>query len=174
MPRVKITNLKPGACVINSLKITLAGMASVIRDAGVVGDADLSELEHAGIISVQPFEVAAPVVQPTEKPAVPEAKIQKVSQPAAEVAVDKPKKNKKKTLKSEKTIAATTVPAKKPGTDFRAVDGPEDVMGSKVVVMGEMGPEVRKMNPGINGGTGPKYVGDESFEPDDEDGFTVV
>jgi hypothetical protein len=159
MPRVKITNLKAGACVINSLKLTIPGGKSVVRDASVVGDPDLSELEAEGIISVTAAEEVKPSVPP--KPPAQAAKPQKPTQP--------PKKGQKGGSQKNTPPPA---PQPKPGTSFRIPDGPEDEMGRTVVIMGDAGPEVRKMGPGINGAPGPKYAGDEAADDGKEpEGF---
>lgn len=162
MPRVKITNLKAGACVINSLKLTIPGGKSVVRDASVVGDPDLSELEAEGIISVTPAEEVKPSAPP--KPPPQTAKSQKPTQP--------PKKGQKGgSQKNTPPPPPPPPPQPKPGTSFRIPDGPEDEMGRTVVIMGDGGPEKRKMGPGINGAPGPKYVGDEAGDGKDPEGF---
>jgi len=153
MSRVKIINLKQGTCVINSLNIAIPGMASVVRDESVVGDPDLTELESAGIISIVP--VSNIVEKPTVKATVP-----------VKSNASKPKNN-KKNKKIVNPISENKTALTNRGTDFRAVDGPEDTMGANVVIIGDNGPEVRQMNPGINGGDGPKYVGDTSYDQDD-------
>jgi len=167
MPKVRITNLKPGACVINSLKVTIAGYGSVTRDASVVGDADLTELESYGIVSVTPIEDVqrqATPQPPRQTPAPPPA------QPPA----------------SHGKPVAPPKQRPRPGTDFRSVDpedqyvtrrredGSEELVPvaprdqAKVVIVGENGPQVKKMRPSINNIDGPKYAGDESWR--DEQG----
>jgi hypothetical protein len=187
MPRVKITNLKPGPIVVNSLKITIPGGASVIRDASVVGDSDLSELEADGLVKI---EDAGETPKPT-KPAytVPEAP--KATAKTPKQAGQKSQKPQQATPKQAQGIAnrgkqvVSQGPKQKPGTDFRNVDPPDEnmvvVMGKngtefrkvgeeasdKVVVMGDDGPAVRKMGRGINERSGPKYEGDTGFEGQD-------
>ena len=53
MPKVKITNLKPGACVVNSLQLTIPGYGSVLRDESVSEDSDLIELQSFVLSLVQ-------------------------------------------------------------------------------------------------------------------------
>jgi hypothetical protein len=171
MPKIKITNLKFGACVINSLRLTIPGKASVVRDASILGDPDLSELESEGVISVTSVEDAKPAPPPpAPKPQPVQAAKQTKPQPG------------KKPQQGKKAPAAPPAPQQppkpkeKPGTSFRMVDGPEDEMGRKVVIMGEDGPIVKKMGPGING-SGPKFVGDQFEEPEPPepaDGFSDV
>ena len=169
MPKVKITNLKSGACVINSLGLTIAGNSSVTRDASVVGDSDLTELESYGVVAVTPIEdirpqTPQPVPQPVPQPAKPVNK-----SPAS-----KTKNNKKPPQPQQPKIQQPLVRA---GTDFRAVDGPEDNMGGKAVVVGEHGPEVRKMNGGINTREGPRFTGDDAWQESDpsvDEGFTTL
>ena len=170
MPKVKITNLKQGACVINSLKIIIPGGGSVVRDDGVVSDADLIELEACGIIKVTAADVVAepqcriqvegkvearPETKPTVKPAV-------AKQGAAKKG-PAPKTQPKQ------------IPVEKPGTSFVIKDGAEDEMGRTVVVMGDGGPEIRKMGPGINGAEAPKYAGDIARSDEKPaEGFTTI
>lgn len=162
MPKVRITNLKPGACVINSLKITIPGGGSVTRDASVVGDSDLAELESYGVISVSPLGEEKP--QPKPQPA------------AQQAGTAKPQQGRQ------------AKPRPRPGTDFRRVDpedqfvvrrredGSEELVPAdkpreeKVVVVGRDGPEVRHMRPGMNNVDGPKYAGDESWQGSDGQG----
>jgi len=173
MPRIKITNLKAGACVINSLHITLAGMGSIIMDSSVAGDPDLSELESLKIVSVQTIDDAQTVKPVTKQE--PEKKVEPQKQ-AKEPYQEKGKKQGvAKQGKASKQPAQPIQTLKiKAGTDFRAVDV-EDGMGAKVIIMGDSGPEVRKMGPGINGANGPKFVGDDAWNGEtDETGFTTV
>lgn len=184
MPRVKITNLKPGPIVVNSLKITIPGGASVIRDASVVGDSDLSELEADGLVSIEdagetpkPNKPAYTVpVAPKTAPKMPKQAGQKAQQAAPKQAQGIANRGKQVVPQGQK---------RKPGTDFRDVDPPEEhmvvVMGKngtefrktgeeahdKVVVMGDGGPEVSKMSRGINERSGPKYAGDTGFDGQD-------
>lgn len=156
MPKLKIVNLKPGACVINSLKITIAGLSYVIIDSSTIGDLDIEELKRLGIISITPVHDTVGKRPKKVQNALPKLPIQK-KQIMAKKGITKTGKPIKQTIQNIGQIPS------KPGTDFRAVDGPEDVMGAKVVIMGDAGPEVRKMSPGING-AGPKYAGDTSYD----------
>jgi hypothetical protein len=175
MSKVKITNLKAGACVVNSLKIIIPGMGFTIKDSSVVEDPDLVELEHLGLISVVKIEEVKPVIS---KP-VPtiEAKVATKKEPAKPAKPSKAEKTKGKTSNGSKKQVIQT-PAKqegRPGTSFRIKDGAEDEMRAKVVIMGDNGPEVKHMSPGINGNDGPKFVGDDDFSNEtSEDGFTTV
>lgn len=188
MPKVKITNLKFGACVINSLRLTIPGKASVIRDSSIIGDPDLSELESEGIISLESLD--DPKVPPMARPQPAQTvKSQPASKgKATQKTVGTAQKGKAQganatadyiasRLAEQKAKPPAAKPKMKPGTDFRAVDGPEDDMGRKVVVMGEHGPVVKNMGPGINA-QGPKYVGDDAEDSDPPDapaeGFTDV
>lgn len=179
MPKVKITNLKSGACVINSLKLTIAGMSSVTRDASVVGDSDLAELESYGVVSITMLEdaqPAAPVVRsapqqspPQRVPAKGAAKQGKAPPPEKRKPQQPPSLEQPQTPKSQQL--------RRPGTDFRSVDGPEDEMGGKVIVIGEKGPETHKLDGGLNAKEGPKFAGDDAWQPSDEansDGFTTI
>jgi len=190
MSRVKITNLKQGPIVVNSLKITIAGNAFIIRDSSVVGDSDLAELESEGLIKIE-------VCEEVNKPAVVSAAI--ISKPDAKAPSNHGKQPDKKTAaKNGKKLGKAPVPptlvsapvktpAPKPGTDFRNVD-PEDqdlvvVAGrnglefmkienpngdaTKTGVMDEDGPKLGKMSPGLNSRRGPKYVGDTKFGDND-------
>ena len=158
MPKIKITNLKPGACVINSLRVTIAGNSSVTRDASVVGDPDLTELESYGVVAVTPLE--------------------EVDQKPSQTAVQQPPTKQPQSSRQNEQVQPPKAP-KRPGTDFRAVDGPEDQMGGKVIVVGEQGPEVRRMDGGLNAKNGPKYVGDDAWQDTSEadgeaEGFTTI
>ncbi len=168
--RIIITNLKPGACVINSLKLTIPGKGSAVRDAGVADDPDLVELETSGIISIASYD---DVKAKQEKQ---DAKI--VTKPEVQKSAAKQRRKKQKAdnqMQPDPQPAAK--PGPKPGTSFRVIDGPEEEMGRSVVVMTEDGPQVRKMNPGINA-SGPKFAGDEFDDGKVEDakptGFSVV
>ena len=166
MSKVKITNLKAGACVINSLKIIIPGMGFMIKDVSVLDDPDLIELESLKIISVVDIdEESTSDKNPTSS------------------NVDSSKKSTQKTkaLKNTKHTDKTTkkeIPSKKeirPGTSFKIQEGMENEMGSKVVIVGDNGPEIKHMNPGINGNDGPKFVGDDSYDGEtEEDGFTTI
>jgi len=164
MPKVKIINLRPGACVVNTMKLVIPGGGSVVRNDDVIGDPDLIELEAAGIIKIVSAED------------VPEAKCTIVPSPTAPKTPPNSHKAKKEAAKPAVKV-----------DPFRAMDkdGPEDQMGRPAVVMGENGPEIKKMGPGINGKNGPKYEGDSRYkgkgtsEPaengvSDADGFTEV
>lgn len=174
MPKVKITNLKPGACVVNSLRMTIPGYGSVLRDASVSEDSDLIELQSYGAISIVAVD----------------------NDPPSNDA-----ETKKSTTKKIKTQKSKNSSKMRPGTDFRDVD-PEDQYrtrkredGSeefvpiekdepeKVVVAGDKGPEIRHMQPSINNKPGPKYAGDEDWEDGEDDvqpldenqeGFTTI
>ena len=148
MPKVKITNLRPGACVINSLRLTIAGKGSVVRDASIIGDPDLTELEAEGLVKVE----SIPDVKPPDP--VKPANVQP--------AKTEPKKGGKggKGKKQPQQPQQPAKPREKPGTSFKVQDGPEDQMGGKVVVMGQDGPIVKHMTPGLNA-EGPKFIGDE-------------
>ena len=158
--------MKAGAIVINSLRLTMPGLSSVIRDAGIVGDPDLVELESEGIISI---------TNPDEIKPVPQS-IQPIQKPQQAIA----KQGKKQQGKTQSSKQTPPQKPEKPGTSFNVDDSIGDEMGRTVVIMGANGPEVKKMNPGINGGDGPKYVGDQTgiFEQDipsdQDDGFTDV
>ena len=173
MPKVKITNLKAGACVINSLRLTIAGKSSVVRDAGVIGDPDLVELESEGIVSVEQVQEAPPLQPKPAQPVVQETRPQTAKPKPGKQGGQAGKNVKKPHLQPQQP----SKPKEKPGTSFRPADGPEEEMGRTVVVMGEDGPVVKKMSPGINA-TGPKYLGDlDGDDPPDGDdpaGFTQV
>lgn len=159
MPKIKITNLKPGAIVINSLKITIPGKSSVTRDASVMDDPDLIELENDGFVSISQHE-AVPTASPKQGSNLPSEAPQGSPSGVPPKKLDKPKKQQQK-----------------PGTSFRMNDGPEDAMGRRVTVMGENGPEIKKMSPGINGGDGPKFGGDDIGDDVDlpsEDGVHTI
>lgn len=173
MPKIKITNLKAGACVINSLKIIIPGMGSVVRDDSVIGDPDLSELENLKVVSIQTVEEESVVNKNTNK--TPEKNIDQ-KKPEPKNADKNQSKTKVKSQKSAKQNNGSVKEVRNPkiGTDFRAVDV-EDTMGAKVVIIGENGPEIKKMNPGINGNDGPKFVGDDAWNGQtDETGFITL
>lgn len=164
MAKVKIINLKQGACVINSLKIIVPGGGSVIRDDSVLTDPDLVELESAGIIKV---------VSAEDSP-VPKCQV---------IVVEKETKTSSKqpaNAKNAKKDSPKKPEKAKPGTSFQVHERPEDQMGRTAVVMGENGPELKKMNPGINGAPGPKFAGDTADETrdasakTDDEGFTQI
>jgi hypothetical protein len=163
MPRIKITNLKEGACVVNSLKITIPGKSSVTRDASIIGDPDLVELETEGIISVMQVGDSLPVIDRHVPPPLQS---------------DKPQQGKKRGKKRKLTAKDIIQPTKtqKPGTSFRMNDGPGDEMGRTAVVMGEHGPEKKKMNPGINSHDTPRFIGDPESpaDTDEDNGFTKI
>lgn len=192
MSRVKIINLKQGPIVVNSLKITIAGNAFIIRDSSVVGDSDLAELESEGLIKIEGCEeVNKPAVVTAAIIAKPDAKSPSHhgKQPEKKTAA----KNGKKPIKTaEPQTTPVVTPTKttqspKPGTDFRAVDPEDEEMvvvagrnglefrkmekqngdSTKTSVMDEDGPKLGKMSPGLNSRKGPKYVGDTKFGDND-------
>lgn len=169
MSKVKIINLKAGACVVNSLKQIIPGMSFVIKDSSVMDDPDLIELQSLGIISVQELNDVVLADKPVNQDSKKSANVS----PKKET---KGKKNGSGKISKESGAKQVKVAANKPGTDFRSVDNvQEDIMGGKVVIIGDNGPEFKRMNPGINGATGPKYVGDAyGDEPTNEDGFLTV
>lgn len=181
MPKIKITNLKAGACVINSLNVIIPGMTCIIKDSSDIEDPDIMELEHLGIISIQKVETKTQVVKKTTQVNNDSSKssVEKNNVTTAESEVS-PKtacKNGTKKTKNKKSPSIkkkTVTQAKRKGTDFRDIDNFTDDMGAKVVIMGENGPEEKHMNPGINGGNGPKYVGDDLGEPADESDFISI
>jgi len=184
MSRVKITNLKSGPIVINSLKLIIKGNAVVIRDSVVVGDEDLAELERGGVIKVESLseEVKQPSNPAPASPTTSEVTSKRTSkQPVKKAGKGNPQNN-------QTTQPQCEAPKPKPGTDFRAVDPEDDEMvvvmgrngaefrpkaesdrkiGTKTAVMGEDGPELGKMGKGVNGRKGPKYFGDTGFEGQD-------
>ena len=192
MSRVKIANLKQGPIVVNSLKITIAGNAFIIRDSSVVGDSDLAELEIEGLIKIENCEeVNKPVVVSAAIISKPDAKAPSShgKQPDKKTAAKNGKKSSKVSAPPTAPAAAPakTTPNTKPGTDFRNVD-PEDQDlvvvagrnglefrkienpngdGTKSSVMDEDGPKLGKMSPGLNSRKGPKYVGDTKFVDND-------
>lgn len=173
MSKIKITNLKAGACVINSLKSVVAGYASIVKDASDLGDSDLVELESLGIISIE--EIGVEKATTKEKSPIKNSDIEKSAKVSQATSKQNKKVDKQSTQAEKKNNVKTVLVSKKRlGTDFREVDNSDDQMGNKVVVMGENGPEEKHMNPGINGGNGPKYAGDGSFEQTDEADFITV
>lgn len=170
MPKVKITNLKQGACVINSLKIIIPGGGSVLRDDGVTSDADLIELEACGIIKVT---AADGVVTPQCRIQVEGKEEAKAAAKPVAAKQGAAKQGAAKKGPAPKAQTKPAPPAAKPGTSFSVQDMAGDEMGRTAVVMGLGGPEIRKMGPGINGTEAPKYVGDESVEKAAE-GFTTI
>jgi hypothetical protein len=186
MGKVKITNNQMGACVINSLKIIIAGKGFVVRDDSVVGDADLTELENEGLITVTPFEtvvVATPLVVTTNQPQMPPVVVTESKK------AGRPKKQAQQQPQPQKPVQpppqAPKQKKQKPGTSFNVDDyGPENAMGNPVVVMGKDGPEVKKMSPGINAQANlndpkditPPEEGDDAPEGTglQADGFTTI
>lgn len=173
MSKIKITNLKAGACVINSLKSVVAGYASIVKDACDLGDSDLIELESLGIISIE--EIGVEKLTSKEKLPIKNSDIENPAKANQTTSKQSKKVNKQSTNPEKKNNVKVMLANKKRlGTDFRDVDHSDDQMGNKVIVMGENGPEEKHMNPGINGGNGPKYAGDGSFEQTNESDFITV
>jgi hypothetical protein len=163
MQKVKITNLKQGAVVINSLNMTLGGGVSIVRDASFMDDPDIEELRKCGIIKVSSYDSDIQTQQQT------------IVAPTEQKMGDG-KKTKKKSPKSSPVNVKITKKQNqaKPGTSFKIPEGPEDAMESRVVIIGESGPEEKKMGPGING-IDIKFVGDEDQkEQDASNGFITI
>lgn len=176
MSRIEIVNRTQKRFVINSLNMVIGPHnpnKPILRDHAIKSDPDICELVHSGMLSL--VEVADPKLESIKEAPSSPSKNQNVSTNEASKQGEQSKQSKqgkgKRKYTSKKSHAEENVEKKKRGskavTYFNPTDS-SDQMGGKVVIMGEKGPQISKMQPGMNAHEGPKFIGDIDVDDDAE------
>ena len=126
MKQVRITNMKTGPIVINSLKIVLAPGKFLIKDEIILDDSEIKELIGAKMVKVEDASRPLPKSKPVAK----------------EPGSDKPQVAKQDTKGKQKGKPSGKTAAKKPAIN--------DEMGRNVVIMDRGEAKRAQMQSGVH------------------------